>query len=266
MEIQSKVIKNTDNSSPVKAYATIVLNNNIAIHGFRIIDIGTDDNDAMFVAMPSNRNSDGKYYDMAFPTRSEVKEDIINSVIGNYVDNPSSLPVEKSPVDMKITVRLHKTKAYGDEVPAVGEIRLSDSFVISGIKIICSDGNIDYEMPKIKSKDGNYYDMAVPLNDRFGQLLKEKVLSEYGLLSTQILCGNINHADLTAEGEVAYKLFKNNSIAQKVINQLSEREIKYSAKINARETTICFLKSDFETVREISLNAASETEKSHQKL
>ena len=108
MDIQSKVIKNTDNSSPVKAYATIVLNNNIAINGFRIIDIGTDDNDAMFVAMPSNRNSDGKYYDMAFPTRSEVKEDIINSVIGNYVDNPSSLPVEKSPVDMKITVRLHK--------------------------------------------------------------------------------------------------------------------------------------------------------------
>lgn len=143
MDIQSKVIKNTDNSSPVKAYATIVLNNNIAIHGFRIIDIGTDDNDAMFVAMPSNRNSDGKYYDMAFPTRSEVKEDIINSVIGNYVDNPSSLPVEKSPVDMKITVRLHKTKAYGDEVPAVGEIRLSDSFVISGIKIICRDGNLN---------------------------------------------------------------------------------------------------------------------------
>lgn len=238
----------------------------LAIHGFRIIDIGTDDNDAMFVAMPSNRNSDGKYYDMAFPTRSEVKEDIINSVIKNYGDNSSSPLADKSPVDMKITVRLHKTTAYGDNVPASGEIRLSDSFVISGIKITCHDGTIDYEMPKIKSKDGNYYDMAVPLNDRFGQLLKEKVLSEYGLLSTQILCGNINHADLTAEGEVAYKLFKNNSIAQKVINQLSEREIKYSAKINARETTICFLKSDFESVREISLNAASETEKSHQKL
>lgn len=169
MDIQSKVIKNTDNKSPVKAYATVFLNNNIAIHGFRIIDIGTDD-DALCVAMPSNRNSDGKYYDM-----------------------------------------------------------------------------------------------AVPLNDRFGQLLKEKVLSEYGLLSTQILCGNINHAELTAEGEVAYKLFKNNSIAQKVINQLSERNIKYSAKINARETTICFLKSDFETMREISLKAASETE-NHKKL
>lgn len=265
MDIQSKVIKNTDNKSPVKAYATVFLNNNIAIHGFRIIDIGTDD-DALCVAMPSNRNSDGKYYDMAFPTRSEVKEDIINSVIKNYVDNSSSPLADKSPVDMKITVRLHKTTAYGDNVPASGEIRLSDSFVISGIKITCHDGTIDYEMPKIKSKDGNYYDMAVPLNDRFGQLLKEKVLSEYGLLSTQILCGNINHAELTAEGEVAYKLFKNNSIAQKVINQLSERNIKYSAKINARETTICFLKSDFETVREISLKAASETEKSHQKL
>lgn len=220
---------------------------------------------AMFVAMPSNRNSDGKYYDMAFPTRSEVKEDIINSVIGNYVDNPSSLPVEKSPVDMKITVRLHKTTAYGDNVPASGEIRLSDSFVISGIKITCHDGTIDYEMPKIKGKDGNYHDMAVPLNDRFRQLLKEKVLSEYGLLSTQILCGNMNHAELTAEGEVAYKLFKNNSIAQKVINQLSEHNIEYSAKINARETTICFLKSDFETMREISLKAASETE-NHKKL
>lgn len=114
-------------------------------------------------------------------------------------------------------------------------------------------------------KDGNYHDMAVPLNDRFRQLLKEKVLSEYGLLSTQILCGNMNHAELTAEGEVAYKLFKNNSIAQKVINQLSEHNIKYSAKINARETTICFLKSDFETMREISLKAASETE-NHKKL
>lgn len=265
MDIQSKVIKNTDNKSPVKAYATVCLNNNIAIHGFRIIDIGTDD-DALYVAMPSNRNSDGKYYDMAFPTRSEVKEDIINSVIKNYVDNSSYPLTGKSPVDMKITVRLHKTTAYGDNVPASGEIRLSDSFVISGIKITCHDGTIDYEMPKIKGKDGNYHDMAVPLNDRFRQLLKEKVLSEYGLLSTQILCGNMNHAELTAEGEVAYKLFKNNSIAQKVINQLSEREIKYSAKINARETTICFLKSDFETVREISLNAASETEKSHQKL
>ncbi len=30
MNIQSKVIKSADNSSPVKAYATIVLNNNIA--------------------------------------------------------------------------------------------------------------------------------------------------------------------------------------------------------------------------------------------
>lgn len=167
MDIQSKVIKNTDNKSPVKAYATVFLNNNIAIHGFRIIDIGTDD-DALCVAMPSNRNSDGKYYDMAFPTRSEVKEDIINSVIKNYVDNSSSPLADKSPVDMKITVRLHKTTAYGDNVPASGEIRLSDSFVISGIKITCHDGTIDYEMPKIKSKDGNYYDMAVPLNDRFG--------------------------------------------------------------------------------------------------
>lgn len=94
---------------------------------------------------------------MAFPTRSEVKEDIINSVIKNYVDNSSSPLADKSPVDMKITVRLHKTTAYGDNVPASGEIRLSDSFVISGIKITCHDGTIDYEMPKIKSKDGNYY-------------------------------------------------------------------------------------------------------------
>ena len=73
--------------------------------------------------MPSNRNSDGKYYDMAFPTRSEVKEDIINSVIKNYVDNSSSPLADKSPVDMKITVRLHKTTAYGEAKAASTAIK-----------------------------------------------------------------------------------------------------------------------------------------------
>lgn len=81
MKITSvKVNKMEREGSKLVGIASIVIDNEIAIHGIKIIK--GDFN--LFIAMPSKRNSDGTYADIVHPINSTAREIIQNYILDEY--------------------------------------------------------------------------------------------------------------------------------------------------------------------------------------
>ena len=80
---------------------------------------------------------------------------------------------------MQITdVRIRKVEKEG-KMKAVVSITIDDEFVVHDIKIIeGNDGNF-IAMPSRKTPDGEYKDIAHPINTETRELIKTRVLEAY---------------------------------------------------------------------------------------
>ena len=59
MKVTNVNLKKVEEKGAVKGYATIILDDSLAIHNIRLIE----SKDKMFIAFPSQKGNDGKYYD-----------------------------------------------------------------------------------------------------------------------------------------------------------------------------------------------------------
>lgn len=66
--------------SKVKAIASIVLDNEFAIHDIKVIE----SNDRVFLSFPSRRMPNGEYRDIAHPITSDCREKIQKVVLDAY--------------------------------------------------------------------------------------------------------------------------------------------------------------------------------------
>lgn len=87
---------------------------------------------------------------------------------------------------MQITdVRIRKMEKDG-KMKAVASITLDNEFVIHDIKVIEGDKGLFIAMPSRKSLDGNYRDVAHPINSDMRELLSDLILGNYEeLLKTE---------------------------------------------------------------------------------
>lgn len=69
----------TENSK-LKAVASITIDDCFAVHDIKIID-GPN---GLFIAMPSRKIGDGEYKDVAHPTNTETRNEIINLILDKY--------------------------------------------------------------------------------------------------------------------------------------------------------------------------------------
>ena len=65
------------------------------------------------------------------------------------------------------------------KLKAFASITLDDCFVIRGLKIIKGQTGTFVAMPSRKRKDGDYQDIAHPINNSTRQWMEDIVLSEY---------------------------------------------------------------------------------------
>lgn len=80
---------------------------------------------------------------------------------------------------MEITdVRLRKMEKEG-KLKAVASITIDDVFVVHDIKIIEGDKGLFIAMPSRKSLDGNYRDIAHPINSDMREGLSRLILGKY---------------------------------------------------------------------------------------
>lgn len=88
---------------------------------------------------------------------------------------------------MEITeVRL--TLRHEDRLKAFVSITFDNAFVVRGLKVIEGNGGLFVAMPSRRRKDGEFRDIAHPINNETRQMIEDAVLSEY-------------HRQLEAEGQ-----------------------------------------------------------------
>ena len=80
---------------------------------------------------------------------------------------------------MQITdIRIRKMEKES-KMKAVVSVTFDDEFVVHDIKVIEGDKGLFIAMPSKKSVDGEYRDIAHPINSEMRQTLQERVLRAY---------------------------------------------------------------------------------------
>lgn len=81
---------------------------------------------------------------------------------------------------MNITdVRIRLSQRDDGKLKAVASITIDDCFVIHDIKIIQGNETLFIAMPSRKTNEGEYKDIAHPLNTETRELLKRVILDAY---------------------------------------------------------------------------------------
>ncbi len=81
---------------------------------------------------------------------------------------------------MKISdVRIRLVNKEDNKLKAVASMTIDECFVIHDIKIIEATEGAFIAMPSRKTNDGEYKDIAHPLNTETRELIKEAILTAY---------------------------------------------------------------------------------------
>ena len=80
MRITDVRIRKVTKEGPVRALASITIDNDFVVHDLKVIE----GYNGFFVAMPSRKGSDGEYRDVAHPLNSETRRKIQNMVMTQY--------------------------------------------------------------------------------------------------------------------------------------------------------------------------------------
>ena len=84
---------------------------------------------------------------------------------------------------MEITdIRIRKIESEG-KLRGVASFNIGDEFVIHDIKIIEGDRGLFIAMPSRKAADGEYRDIAHPINSETRKVIQDRILQEYEQLS-----------------------------------------------------------------------------------
>lgn len=90
MKFKAKIDHLNSKEGPLKAYASIVIDDALAIDGIRLLEAK---NKHLFLSFPSrkytDRNGDGKYKDVCYPLSAEVREEMTKAVVEAYKEELS---------------------------------------------------------------------------------------------------------------------------------------------------------------------------------
>lgn len=80
MKITDIRVKKVESDTKTKAFASITFDDSFVVKDLKVID----GKNGLFVSMPSKRQSDGEYMDIAHPIKAGVREKIQEQVLTAY--------------------------------------------------------------------------------------------------------------------------------------------------------------------------------------
>ena len=123
-----------------------------------------------------------------FTPRGFEKRDVFVSNGKVFVNSLSSLNIESadSVVDlMQVTdVRVRKIEKEG-KMKAIVSITLDNEFVIHDIKVIEGEKGLFIAMPSRKAADGEYRDIAHPINSETRDMIQNVILHKYEMTTLE---------------------------------------------------------------------------------
>lgn len=82
MEITNIKIRKLFDDGPMKAVVSVTLDDQLAMHDIKVIYAG----EKYFIVMPSRKNPDGTYRDIAHPINAEFRNRLESAVLQAYED------------------------------------------------------------------------------------------------------------------------------------------------------------------------------------
>ena len=80
MKITDIKIRKTFDDGPLKAVVSLTFDAQLAVHDIKVIYA----NDRFFIVMPSRKNGDGTYRDIAHPINAEFRVEVEEAVLAAY--------------------------------------------------------------------------------------------------------------------------------------------------------------------------------------
>jgi len=236
MDIKATVYPIENSESSLKANAKITINDNVAIRDIKIYE-RTDSEGRTFtnIGMPSRKGEDEKYHDVAFPITSDLRNQIIDTVLAKYYDtlangiDENQRGLEPSDLSVKVTNMKFGGREDGN-FKAACQVVLNDSFVITDIKVMDGKKGLFAAMPSKQDEFGEDRNIAHTITSDFNAVLQAAVIEKYNAEKESII-GNTHKTALgNKENLRAFKL--NAKFSEKVGGQLNEAGIKWSGEAN----------------------------------
>jgi len=80
MQITDIKVRKVFSAGPMKAVVSVTFDNQFAVHDIKVINASGKN----FIVMPSRKNADGTYRDVAHPINAEFRSQIENAVMDAY--------------------------------------------------------------------------------------------------------------------------------------------------------------------------------------
>ena len=90
MQITDVKIRKTFDDGPLKAVVSLTFDAQLAVHDIKVIYA----NDRYFIVMPSRKNGDGTYRDIAHPISAEFRVSVEETVLAAYREELERLKAE----------------------------------------------------------------------------------------------------------------------------------------------------------------------------
>jgi stage V sporulation protein G len=177
-----------DPKGNTKAFASVAIEDMLAIRGIRVVD----GEKGLFVTMPQSKDKDNNFHDIAFPLTGDLRKDLTTAVLEEFERTANLAPEERgyeapdmsaangiNVQDVKLDVRVYLLDDPKGSTKAFASIGIDDIAAIRGIRVVDGEKGLFVTMPQSKDNDGEYHDIAFPLNGDLRKEINKVILKEY---------------------------------------------------------------------------------------
>lgn len=133
-----------------------------------------------YVKLPQKRTQDGNYIDVAHPINTKLRNRINSVLLSAYLNGINK---QEFTYTGNIDITAQNSVKYNTEKTknVLGRMDiLVNDFVIHNAKIFANNnGELSLELPKFKTKDGNYNSLVSPANPDCYTQIKSSAITEY---------------------------------------------------------------------------------------
>lgn len=191
MKYSIKVNEVKNGSENIRGIASVTLGDSFKLNNIKIMNDPREEN-KLFVAMPSVRDSEGEYKDIFNPTTKEFHDELYDNILKAYreltdVQAKNSYQVEFNKRDTKMpdfTVRVTPYEKEGSTIKGLASINFG-GVAVNNVSIHQGKENLFVSMPSYKTSQTNdlgkpvYKDVCHPVTAKFRDKLYGAILQEY---------------------------------------------------------------------------------------
>jgi len=177
-----------DPKGNTKAFASVAIEDMIAIRGIRVVE----GEKGMFVTMPQSKDKENNFHDIAFPLTGVIRKELSAAVLKEFEKTARLAPEERgydapdmsaangiNVHDVKLDVRIYPLDEPKGSTKAFASIGMDNIAAIRGIRVVEGEKGMFVTMPQSKDNDGEYHDIAFPLNGDLRKEINKAIIKEY---------------------------------------------------------------------------------------